>query len=130
MTVNVSVNKLKKICDPFEDSPWGTAVTHAEVKLAIKAGRFREPNDYQNTKDHAGRIACLVVAGWCDPIEIDVGIPVLNYFPGWIITDGNHRLAAAIYLKQRYIRASVAGQVDYANKLLGVSLANEKGVMK
>lgn len=120
MSVNVPVSRLKKICNPFENSPWETSVSLDEVRLAIKARNFIEPWDSQNNEDHAGRIALLVVKGWVDPIDIDVGCPILSYWPDWIIQDGNHRTAAAIYLKKRYIKASVAGQMDYAKKLLGV----------
>jgi hypothetical protein len=36
----------------------------------------------------------------------------------WMIIDGNHRLASAIYRKAAAIRATVAGDVSKAEKLL------------
>ena len=125
MSINVPISRLKKICNPFDSSPWATSVSLDEVRLAIKNCDFVEPRDSQNTEDHAGRIALLVVKGWDDPIDIDVGCPILSYWPDWIIQDGNHRTAAAIYLKKRYIKASVAGQMDYAKKLLGVDCCED-----
>lgn len=117
----VPVSRLKKICNPFEDSPWETSVSIDEVGLAIKNCDFVGSWDSQNTGNHAGRIAYLAVSGWAYPVDIDVGCPVVNHYIDWIVQDGNHRVAAAIYLKKRYIKASVAGQMDYAKKLLGVS---------
>ncbi|KSQ21817.1 hypothetical protein APB26_32740 [Pseudomonas aeruginosa] len=56
-----------------------------------------------------------------DPIAIDVGVPVLGYWgPSWMITDGNHRLAAAIYRGDTTISALVDGQMDHAFELFGV----------
>jgi hypothetical protein len=54
--------------------------------------------------DHARRIAFLVVQGWTDPIEINIEKS------GWIIADGNHRLAAAFYRGYSDIEARI---LDY-----------------
>lgn len=53
-------------------------------------------------------------------LEIDVGVPALNYLPDWMVLDGNHRLAAAIYARRPTILAYVGGQLDYAQRLFGV----------
>ena len=47
---------------------------------------------------HAKRIACLVVNGWSDPIEIDAAGK---------ITDGNHRVRAADFLGRSEIEVLV-----------------------
>jgi hypothetical protein len=85
--------------------------------MALESGRLvKEPGG----ADHAGRIAYLVVHEAVDAIEVDVGIPVLNYRPNWMVLDGNHRLAAAIFAGREVIRADVAGQLDYATELFDV----------
>lgn len=72
------------------------------------------------TDDHAARVAFLVENESLDAIEVDVGVPVLNYWPNWMVQDGNHRLAAAIFAGRELIPATVGGQLDYAKRLFGV----------
>lgn len=75
-----------------------------------------------DSEDHAGRIAYLVKNPASDPIWIDVGCPALGYWgPSWMVTDGNHRLAAAIYRGDETIAALVDGQLDHAFDLFGVN---------
>lgn len=116
--VLVPVTRLQAVCDPFESCPWdGPGVTKEAVRMALESGRLvKEPGG----ADHAGRIAYLVVHEAVDAIEVDVGIPVLNYRPNWMVLDGNHRLAAAIFAGREVIRADVAGQLDYATELFDV----------
>jgi hypothetical protein len=71
---------------------------------------------------HAERISFLVVKGWNDPIAIDVGVPSLGCNIGWMIQDGNHRFAAALYLGLPYISACVDGDIDYGTDILGVDV--------
>lgn len=92
-------------------------VTQSMVDDAMRARRFEcKPG----TDDHAARIAYLVEHEARDAIEIDVGVPALNYLPDWMVLDGNHRLAAAIYARRPTILAYVGGQLDYAQRLFGV----------
>jgi len=70
---------------------------------------------------HVQRVAYLVVHGWRDAIDLDVGVPFMGCYVDWIIQDGNHRLAAAIFRNDLYIEALVGGQLSYAAELLGVS---------
>lgn len=98
-------------------------ITREEVALAIREGRFQTESDQYcgfERKEHIERVAYLVVHPSDRAIEIDVGIPVLNYYPEWIITDGNHRLAASFYRGDKTIKASITGQVDYIAERLGV----------
>jgi hypothetical protein len=68
---------------------------------------------------HARRIAWLMKNGWEEPIQLDVGIPSLGYYPH-ILTDGHHRLCAAILTGEHWIKAQVSGAIDYAFELFGV----------
>ena len=74
-------------------------------------------------QQHVQRVAWLVVNGWDDAISVDVGVPSLGYYVEWLVVDGNHRLAAAIYRGDLGILTSPAGDMDlYAEFLLeGVS---------
>lgn len=121
--VMLPVERLRAHCDPFLSCPWDNGpVTRELVKEALEAGRLvSQPG----TSDHAGRIAYLVVNEASDPIEVDVGVPVLRYWPDWIVLDGNHRLAAAIYADRSHIMADVGGQMDYAEELFGVDCSRK-----
>lgn len=124
----LSVAKLRVVADPFRYDPWCVGpLTRLGVARAIGrqkrfCARGAEPMqtpcwDMKGSKRaqrrwHIERVAWLVTHGWKDPIEIDVGVPVLGFCPDWIVTDGNHRLAAAIYQGAETILASCGGQVD------------------
>ena len=113
-SVLIRVKNLRRICNPYT-SCWEVHVSKNAVTEALLDGRLA---DAPGGNDHAARIAFLVRNPAQDAIEIDVGIPSLGYFPDWIVVDGNHRLAAAIYAKREYIFATVAGDVDYAKQIL------------
>jgi hypothetical protein len=69
---------------------------------------------------HARRVAYLVMKPDAEPVMLDVGIPSMGGNVDWIITDGNHRLAAAFYRELPTIEASASGSVSCAKELLGV----------
>lgn len=123
MGVMVSVARLGRRCYPFGMSPWGVRLTKRDVTRALMDKRLASR---PGGEDHAARIAYLVLNGWKDAIEVDVGVPVLGYVTDWIVTDGNHRLAAAIYARHEVIECSVAGQMDYAKRVLGVDCAEKE----
>ena len=119
MPILLPVHRLKRHCNPFGlISPWGGArMTRAAVRRALAERRLV---DQPGGDDHAGRIAFLVEHEAKDAIEVDVGVPALNCWVGWMVTDGNHRLAAAIFSGRPFIPATVGGQMDYAKRLFGV----------
>jgi hypothetical protein len=123
MPVKVKVKRLARRCNPFGDSPWGVRLRRSDVSRALEVGMLEEK---PGSEKHAERIAYLVNFGWKYAIEVDVGVPVLGYHVNWIVTDGNHRLAAAMFLGLEYIEVSVAGQMDYAKRVLGVDCGEEK----
>jgi hypothetical protein len=119
MPVLIPIKKLKKFCDPFTAMPWGLRVTKKDVSRALSEIRMEAK---PGTNDHAARIAWLVENEAKDAIEIDVGCPALGCHSGWMVTDGNHRLAAAIFANRTTISATIDGQIDYAESIFGVSL--------
>lgn len=126
MPVSIPIRRLAKVCNPLSVNPWSCIpFGKKEIAKSLRVGEFVSyskpvPDDTFNCWPHANRIAYLIRKGWSDAIEIDVGIPSLGYSPEWMIIDGNHRLAAAIYRKDKSILATVGGCLDYALKLFGV----------
>lgn len=115
MPVQIPVARLKRHCNPFcHTNPWGArGFNRRSVRKALAEKRLVAEH---GTNDHAGRIAYFVVnpSTDTDPIEIDVD------HREWLITDGNHRLAAAIYSGRETILAEVSGQIDHSQRLFGV----------
>lgn len=137
--VNLPVEKLT-VClvDPFNHWEVDGVVCRDMVRDALLFGTYDRaswsyshqysPSDikakFRYTAEwHAQRIANLIVYGWSDPLEIDVGIPSLNYYP-YPLIDGHHRLCAAIYRDDKTIAASVSGSLEYAFELFGVDCRN------
>lgn len=121
MPVLIPVRRLARHCNPFGMSPWGVPVTRADVRRALAERRLVAVH---GGDDHAGRIAYLIENPASDPIEVDVGVPVLDYVPSWLVQDGNHRLAAAIFMGRTEILADVQGQMDRAKRIFGVDCIN------
>lgn len=107
--VLISLDRLARLCDPFETSPWATPVSREAVQRAIETGRLVSAPLPGNEGDHAGRIAYLVVNPADDPIDLDVGVPELGCDVDWPVVDGNHRLAAALFREDRDIAVTWAG---------------------
>lgn len=87
-------------------------VSRGEVARALREGRLepRPSGRSEGRLRHVERIAYLVAHPDPAPIGIDVGVPSLGYSPAWVVVDGNHRLAAALYRGDRLIRASLQGE--------------------
>lgn len=124
----VSVERLRKHLDPFSNPPWEGAASLSidGIKAAIADGFFLATpySEWKYTaawtvEQHIARIAYLCVHGWTDAIEIDVGIPSMGCHVDWMITDGNHRFAAAIVREDEYILSSLAGCCATMRKLFG-----------
>jgi hypothetical protein len=133
MPVKIPTLKLLDVCDPFTAWNWasGPTITQEEVQSAItnlllapkmKDSDFEQLTFEERRKYHIERIAFLVVNGWNDAISIDVGVPQLWSYPNWIVTDGNHRFAAAIFRKEEWILATVDGSIEYARELFGIDV--------
>lgn len=122
---NVALKYLKPY-SAFNHTVWRwikTPITREEIELAIQDKRFylQQLDRDCKRKTHISRIAYMVVNWKDDPIDIDIGVPsITGYQPNWIIQDGNHRLAAAFYLKKRSIKAYISGQCDLIEKMFNV----------
>lgn len=125
----IDLFKLLERIDVFSMSIWfnndshitldeiGEAVKHHDVLYRPSTGDY----DTASHKDHVKRIAWLV-ENWSDdyPIELDFGIPELNYYVHNPILDGHHRLFAALYLRKEFINANCSGSVKEIEKYLFV----------
>jgi uncharacterized protein (DUF1015 family) len=91
-------------------------ITIKEIKESIQKKQFIAPDfikpmngiwDISTREQHIHRIAWFV-ENYKEiyPIEIDFGIPG---FCELVVEDGNHRLAAAIYLGLSYVWATTSG---------------------
>ena len=71
---------------------------------------------------HVGRVAHLIQTGWTDAIELEFPVPGWRYdHASWLITDGNHRMAAALIRGDAQVLVSVFGHLKSAAEMLGVS---------
>ncbi len=120
----IPVDNIARRFNPFKSPVWTeTPLSEDDVCACLERGHWKygsKPEHCGIYSYHVARVAYLVRHPAHDPIQIDVGVPVLNYVPRWPIIDGNHRLAAAIYREAPSIAASIAGQLDYAEHLFGV----------
>lgn len=122
---------LARIHNPLLTPPWGIDRIHEhEIRAAIDAGEYRHPGHhyspalegFQRPTCRAcdiARIAHLATHGWptrTNPITVDLGVD--NYWPQWAITDGNHRLAAALIRGDHHLTVSACGDWDRAIDVL------------
>jgi hypothetical protein len=131
MPTLVAVSRVALLCNPTQSWPWCCDAPSTEEWATLLKTAPLEDCPVASTEPasrHIGRIRYLAQHGWSDAIEVDVGCPVLGYGgPKWPVTDGNHRLAAAIVRNDAFISVDVAGQLDHAASLLGVS---ERALMR
>lgn len=124
MSVSIPTQAIARLCNPFRSTPWQKRVTRAMVATCLGRNALcahpvgGSPGVTADT--HAGRIAYFVWHSWHDAIEIDVGVPRLLCHVRWMVQDGNHRLAAAIYRGDPAILADISGDTQYAAELFGI----------
>jgi hypothetical protein len=127
--MRIQVDIIRQLCDPFIDSPLNCNMRRAFVQKCIDADLILEvPIDsIRVPKSRAANIHASRIAYFCknpekiDAISLDVGVPVLGHSVDWIIVDGNHRFAAAIFMGIESLDAEISGQMDYAYHLLGIT---------
>ncbi len=128
----IPVEKIVElVSDPFDRWNTNAKVTREMIQEALLDGSYALADEsFSHGKDqrdksalwHARRIANLIKNGWSHAIDIDVGIPFLGFRP-FLVTDGMHRLCAAIITGEAVIKAQVSGDIDYAFELFGVDCA-------
>ncbi len=103
--------------NPFSRTVWfdiTSPITREEVASALEGTLPSDPA----RASHVQRVAAFVADGWSDPINVDLGVPMVNFVPEWPILDGNHRFMAAVYRGDAAIAADVSGQVDWIENFL------------
>ena len=134
--IELSVAKLRERCDPFAGCCWpglDRPITVEDVYAAIRDDNLAPPGtdafgedaagvwtvaSRSSREGHVSRIAWFVVNGWDEPLGVDVGVPSMGCCPVWLMIDGNHRWAAAVYRGDRTIRANVDGAVSEIEKFV------------
>lgn len=76
-------------------------------------------DEFWSLEDHLSRIVWLAKNGWDDPIQIGLVGSRMQVQLSWPIWDGNHRVIAAWYRGDSYIRAELIGDLDLAEELFG-----------
>lgn len=122
--------------DPMLDDPWSCGrIDPQDVLNEVGYAATREaPPEYDEDlygsyEYNVGRIAHFLQEGWKDigedaePIALDIGLG--DYTPSWLISDGNHRVAAAKLRGDRSIAVEIIGELAKAKAvfLRGVSPA-------
>lgn len=124
--------------NPFKNPVWfdmNSPITYTEVKKAIDNNTLLSiplPLSSPATlpvfprEIHIRRVAYLVVNLDPTPIDIDVGVLDLGCVVEWIITDGNHRLAAAFYREDDSIQAYLQGDINLFTELFNLDLSDPR----
>lgn len=128
----VLVSYLRRMWCPLATPPWylDAPLSPADVLESYREGRLINapllPALSADASSHAARIAGLMTSGWDDPLSVDIGVPSHpdRLLDLWPITDGNHRLYAAILLEHREISVSLSGCVETLDKVFSLTLSN------
>lgn len=127
MKLDLSI--IQEHCDPFRSPVWHgmeSPLSRDEIAQAIKDGWTVAHPKEENIMEphprsyHVGRVAHLVNHGWADPIFIEPGY-------GWMIQDGNHRLAAAFYKRDMTIEVEFSGFLEDIEDAFGPEIAAQVG---
>ncbi len=125
MAACVPVKRVANLANPVNEWHWDCpGMTSTELRQCLRTVQpIAVPVGNDGTaEEHVGRIKHLIENGWTDAIHLDVGTPILGYWgPSWPVTDGNHRLSAAILRGDATILVEITGQLDHAAELLGMS---------
>lgn len=114
------VQHIARHAHPLRDPPWPDLRVCVDEQLIRQAycdlisGRadpnaFSRPlsdRQYLDGRHHAGRVAWLAMNGWPDTISIDATDITRGLWP---VSDGNHRLAAALLRGDTHIEAEIGG---------------------
>jgi hypothetical protein len=129
MNYEVSLNKLKKLVDPFNSSEnENVQINKKEIKeLLDNADIFVSPEDNNYTKFL--KSLAYEVANY-QPQEITISLPEDGQFNRVedIVTNGLVNLYAAIYLGKETCVANITGNEKVVKTLLGVNLSKPDNI--
>lgn len=130
--IEVPINNLLGIINPFEDVIWGSdnsvGIVSIDDVLAcpdIEVGTLpasQTEHDIHSRTYNVARIAYLAQSGFTDarfddhPMTVDVGL--FGDTPACVLLDGNHRLAAAVIRREARVQVCVIGDIDKAQRVL------------
>ena len=115
----VPLERLKP-WNPFKNIIWTglkKPITKEEIRRTIECSN-RKPSI---RSWHIEKIAELVKNNAETTIDIEFKIQNQNNQNPWPITDGNHRLAAAFYRKDRKITIKINGNIKLSKQKLGIN---------
>lgn len=117
--MKVKLREVIALCNPVEQWIWDCDLPIIPITKLVSSAPVYPPGlPITTAAEHAGRVRWFMVHGWHEPITVDIGVPDLGYpGPDWMITDGNHRLAAAILLAADEVSIDVCGSIDHARNL-------------
>lgn len=128
LILRIDLSKLQYTWSPFRFIIWNgldTPITLEEISQSLAHNILVPPcisknQNIGNTptrQEHIGRIAWFVknLDSKSNPIDIDFG--VTGILEKIYIQDGNHRLAAALYRKDKFIYVSCSGSLDRVSNL-------------
>ena len=107
----------ERVLSPIRPSEIRAAASRLKLGEGAKAYRPMVDHLIWTRWDHIRRAAYLMVHGWPDAIDVDVGVPALGDDTHWPVCEGNHRLLAALARGDKSIRASVSGDEALIEKL-------------
>lgn len=134
--VQLKTSTIQRFCDPFKGC-WielNRPLSTQDVQRCLD----RDDADLQEPwrcvhdalaipqaelrRRHAAKVAWFVLYGFQDPIQLDVGVPSLGCYPSWLVQDGNHRLAAAIFRRtvlqeDPMLPVEISGSISFAKEL-------------
>lgn len=121
MIIEVPTDYLLSITNPLEFDVWGCGPITLEMVADADhvEDQWNPDDDWQvwSAEEHAGRIHFLADQEELVPIGLDVGVPCLGY-DSQKVTDGHHRIVAAVYRGDLFISCEITGQVDYIDELV------------
>jgi hypothetical protein len=117
MTTRLNVRNLADLCGCYHALVWGS------IDKPIQPVEV-DSTDAWTREEHINRIAWFVIHGWDTPIEIKIdGVSSRdNFFCGWPVVDGLHRVAAALVRLDDSIEAVVTGSLKNHSKLMATSI--------
>lgn len=137
----INVRNLADLCGCFHALVWNDLeepIQPLEVLRVIGEQNpnllnpFSEPPPDSSTiwsrEDHVQRIGWFVENGWDDPITLDFRsmdpmrtVSSDQFWCGWPVADGLHRVAAAVVRLDDYIEARIEGSLKHHSELLDTS---------